>query len=257
MIDAPTRRFHDVCYVDDHKNNDSITDVMDEVDDVIDDGLFCSIGSPDTIITDDALRHRVYNFLRSRGMRDDVLIVPPDYTRYHSRAGTITRYVAEYYDYVPRRRDRSPCDDSRDHGDDDEGEDVEDYDDDGNGKDAHVSDVSSADPPPPPAATTAISSETAIDDSHPVVPPVNIRIIPALGTHQPMTPIQLRKMFGDGLSDIRHSPFVVHDWREGVVSFGCNTAHLAVLDSSIFRSFGLFRLPPTPSYIYIYIYDID
>ena len=40
-------------------------------------GLFCSIGSPDTVISNDDLRQHVESFLTSLGERDDVLILPP------------------------------------------------------------------------------------------------------------------------------------------------------------------------------------
>jgi hypothetical protein len=113
------------------------------------------------------------------------LIIPPDYTRYHSHAGTITRFVADHYDYVPRR----PPSDGEEEEEDDGGVDGGVDDDDGEGE------AGSAIPPPP-----------------------EIKIMPALGTHQPMTPDQTRKMFGDGLADVDPSPFVVHDWREDVVS---------------------------------------
>lgn len=44
-----------------------------------------------------------------------------------------------------------------------------------------------------------------------------VDILPAIGTHNPMTPGQLRMMFGD---TIPMSAFHAHDWRHGVVSKG-------------------------------------
>jgi nickel-dependent lactate racemase len=41
-------------------------------------------------------------------------------------------------------------------------------------------------------------------------------ILPAVGTHKPMTPAQLTRMFGD----VPHSLFRVHDWRKDVVTLG-------------------------------------
>lgn len=50
-------------------------------------GLFCAIGAPDAVISKDHLRQQVEDFLSSLGERRDVLILPPDFTRYHSQAG--------------------------------------------------------------------------------------------------------------------------------------------------------------------------
>ncbi|KAL3780584.1 hypothetical protein ACHAW5_006402 [Stephanodiscus triporus] len=47
-----------------------------------------------------------------------------------------------------------------------------------------------------------------------------MKILPALGTHHPMTTDQIRKMFGNDLADADPSPFVVHDWRKDVVTIG-------------------------------------
>ena len=48
-------------------------------------------------------------------------------------------------------------------------------------------------------------------------PTAHIDIIPALGTHFPMTEKELRTMFGDKIPLDR---FIVHDWRNDVVSLG-------------------------------------
>lgn len=47
-------------------------------------------------------------------------------------------------------------------------------------------------------------------------------IMPALGTHTPMTPNQIRVMFGDKLADADSSraEFIVHNWRTDVVTIG-------------------------------------
>ena len=47
-----------------------------------------------------------------------------------------------------------------------------------------------------------------------------MKIIPALGTHAPMTDPQIRSMYGDKLADKTPSPFIVHDWRKDVVTIG-------------------------------------
>ena len=44
------------------------------------------------------------------GTRSDVLILPPDFTRFHSQAGEITRFICEYYNFVPKEDD---CDDEK------------------------------------------------------------------------------------------------------------------------------------------------
>jgi nickel-dependent lactate racemase len=45
-----------------------------------------------------------------------------------------------------------------------------------------------------------------------------IEIMPALGTHAPMTKDQIKKMFGEKLSE--KDAFLVHDWRNDVVTIG-------------------------------------
>lgn len=75
-----------------------------------------------------------------------VLLLPPDFTRFHSGAGPITNY---YYHLLTERG-------------------------------------------------------------------VHVDILPALGTHEAMSPAQLQKMFGD----IPQEAFLVHDWRRDVVKLG-------------------------------------
>ena len=94
-----------------------------------------------------------------------MLILPPDYTRYHSNAGTITKQIAEYYNFIPREN---------------------------------------------------VSSSTAT--TSPYSP--KIQIIPALGTHAPMTHSQIQTMFGNELANKQDDPFIVHNWREDVVTIG-------------------------------------
>ena len=48
-------------------------------------------------------------------------------------------------------------------------------------------------------------------------PKVEVDIMPALGTHSPMTEAQLRMMFGDSIPLTR---FKVHDWRNGIRQVG-------------------------------------
>ncbi|KAK1741857.1 putative lactate racemase-like protein [Skeletonema marinoi] len=139
--------------------------------------LFCSIGSPTTSISKQELRETVEKFLESLGARDDVLLLPPDFTRFHSQAGTITRFISEYYNFTEREEDAGD------------------------------------------------SSTRATSASSP-----SIQIIPALGTHAPMKNEQIELMFGSNLANKKtcnrnddssdSSPFVVHNWRDDVVTIG-------------------------------------
>ena len=45
----------------------------------------------------------------------------------------------------------------------------------------------------------------------------HIDIMPALGTHEPMTPAEINEFFGMG---IPHDAFIVHNWRKAVVKIG-------------------------------------
>ncbi|KAL9186897.1 hypothetical protein ACHAXT_010617 [Thalassiosira profunda] len=138
------------------------------------DSLFCAIGSPSTAISDGELREKIDAFLAARGPRRDVLVLPPDFTRYHSQAGLITRYIAEHYNFVPRE--------------------VGDTDGGGNRNDGKSAPTSNCSP--------------------------DIQIIPALGTHAPMTAGQIELMFGTHLASKDPNPFIVHNWREDVVTIG-------------------------------------
>ncbi len=101
-------------------------------------------GSENTVISPEELKSELYSALEKLGPRKKVLVVPPDCTRYHSRAGDITALIYNYY------------------------------------KD-------------------------------------NLKdILPALGTHAPMTAKDLQLMFGD----VPRELFRVHDWRNDVVTAG-------------------------------------
>jgi nickel-dependent lactate racemase len=101
-------------------------------------------GAPDYAFSSDELKKVVFAALDKLGRREKILAIPPDFTRFHSRAGELTRYVYEYY---------------------------------GDG----------------------------LTD-----------ILPALGTHFPMTGEEITKMF----PGIPPSLFRVHNWREDVVTVG-------------------------------------
>lgn len=59
--------------------------------------LYCAIGDRDTALSAQPVRHAFAESLAKLGKRDRVLIVPPDFSRVHSRAGDLTRYAREYY----------------------------------------------------------------------------------------------------------------------------------------------------------------
>jgi nickel-dependent lactate racemase len=54
-------------------------------------------GGETDVISGDDLREAIYTALEKLGTKKKVLAVPPDFTRYHSRAGLITGFVYHYY----------------------------------------------------------------------------------------------------------------------------------------------------------------
>lgn len=107
-------------------------------------GIFYSTGSAATELSGDQLRQGLFEASEALGPRRKVLAIPPDFTRFHSRAGELTRYARQFY------------------------------------------------------------GDRLTD------------ILPALGTHTPMTPHQIGRMFGDLPLEL----FRVHDWRCGLVTLG-------------------------------------
>jgi len=106
--------------------------------------LYFGRGSASDILSAEDLKAGLFEALDALGERQKVLAIPPDFTRFHSRAGELTCHAATYY------------------------------------------------------------GDRLTD------------ILPALGTHTPMTPEQIAEMF-DGLP---LSLFRDHDWREGVATIG-------------------------------------
>lgn len=106
--------------------------------------LYFAAGSPNAALTEAQVRDGLYTALDRLGPRRRVLVVPPDFTRFHSRAGLITRLVYEYYG--PQLTD----------------------------------------------------------------------VLPALGTHSPMTPEQITEMYAGVPLEL----FRVHNWRTGVTTLG-------------------------------------
>jgi nickel-dependent lactate racemase len=106
--------------------------------------LYFEKGSPDCVFRPEEIKSAVFTALDKLGPRKKVLAIPPDFTRFHSRAGELTRYVYEYY---------------------------------GN----RLTDI-----------------------------------LPALGTHFPMTGEEIKKMF----PSVPLSLFRIHNWRDDVVTVG-------------------------------------
>jgi nickel-dependent lactate racemase len=106
--------------------------------------IFYNSGSENTVLDSKDLESGIVTVLEKLGIRKKVLVVPPDCTRFHSRAGELTSYIYRYYN-----------DQLKD-------------------------------------------------------------ILPALGTHSPMTDFQIAEMF----MRVPKSLFRVHDWRNDVVTAG-------------------------------------
>jgi nickel-dependent lactate racemase len=106
--------------------------------------IYYQSGSENTVMGPNDIEFGLYSALVKLGTRKKILIVPPDITRFHSRAGDLTTLIYNYY-------------------------------------------------------------KTGIKD-----------ILPALGTHSPMTPNDLKVMF----KGVPEELFRVHDWRKDVVTIG-------------------------------------
>lgn len=137
--------------------------------------LFCSIGSTTKHITDAEIKMILFRFLESLGPREDVMLLPPDFTRFHSQAGKISRFISEYYNFVQLDGD---------------------------------------------------SGNEVCEEPHEKKPKLSksqcrptITILPALGTHHPMTNQQIKTMFGSELAE-KENAFLVHDWRKDVDLIG-------------------------------------
>jgi nickel-dependent lactate racemase len=59
--------------------------------------LYCSVGSTDTDLSAEQLKGLLVESLGKLGARKNVLVVPPDQSREHSRAGDLTRYAWEHF----------------------------------------------------------------------------------------------------------------------------------------------------------------
>lgn len=164
---------------------DAVVDSTNSVSLPVSSSLFCAIGSETTELTNDDLRFYVHSFLDTLGEREDVLLLPPDFTRYPSQAGILTQIISEYYNFTSTTSTTTQSIDR------------------------------SIEGPPEKVAKTGhrtTSNSTAAP---------KIQIMPALGTHAPMSKTEIRKMFGDALADKQDPcPFLVHDWENDVVTIG-------------------------------------
>jgi len=106
--------------------------------------MYYQSGSENTVISEGDLEYGVNSALDKLGNKKKVLVIPPDFTRFHSRAGEITGLIYKYY------------------------------------------------------------KENLKD------------ILPALGTHVPMTDHELDCMF----KGVPKELFRIHDWRKDVVTVG-------------------------------------
>ena len=134
--------------------------------------LFCAVGSDATCLSKEDLQLHLHRFLLAVGEREDVLLIPPDFTRFPSHAGLITQIICEYYNFIP--------------------------------------------PPNVSSTSPSIDANKLVHNSVP-----KIEILPALGTHAPMSDSEIRKMFGNALAEKKHPcPFLIHDYRNDVVTIG-------------------------------------
>ena len=106
--------------------------------------LYFERGSVGDTLSSDDLRAGLFQALERLGPRRRVLVVPPDFTRFHSQAGVLTKFAHEFYG---------------------------------------------------PALTD---------------------VLPALGTHTPVTPAQIAEMFAGVPPEL----FRAHNWRTGITTVG-------------------------------------
>lgn len=59
--------------------------------------LFYGEGSAETSISAEEMRTALYQVFQTLGARNKVIAIPPDFTRFHSRAGALTSMTYEYY----------------------------------------------------------------------------------------------------------------------------------------------------------------
>ena len=80
--------------------------------------IYYKRGSENTVLNSKDLESAIFSTLEKLGTRKKVLVVPPDCTRFHSRAGELTSYIYQYYmdslkDILPALGTHSPMTDSQ------------------------------------------------------------------------------------------------------------------------------------------------
>lgn len=59
--------------------------------------LYFNRGSQDSFLSEQELQEAVFSSLAKLGMKKKVLAIPPDFTRFHSQAGPLTKFVYQFY----------------------------------------------------------------------------------------------------------------------------------------------------------------
>ncbi|KAF0140336.1 MAG: hypothetical protein FD122_2539 [Stygiobacter sp.] len=59
--------------------------------------IYYARGSENDILNEDDLREGLFTALGKLGLKEKVLAIPPDFTRFHSHAGILTRFAYKYY----------------------------------------------------------------------------------------------------------------------------------------------------------------
>ena len=59
--------------------------------------IYYEVGSPTTVLSDQEIEEGLFEALHKIGPREKVLAIPPDITRYYSKAGLITQMAWDYY----------------------------------------------------------------------------------------------------------------------------------------------------------------
>ncbi len=80
--------------------------------------LYGAYGGADVVLTNDDLREKLYEALDRIGDKQKIMAIPPDFTRFHSKAGLITKYLWQRYgdkltDVLPALGTHSPMTDEQ------------------------------------------------------------------------------------------------------------------------------------------------
>lgn len=106
--------------------------------------IYFARGNRDSFLSEYDLQEAIFSSLAQLGIKKKILVIPPDFTRFHSQAGLLTKFIYQYY-------------------------------------------------------------KEALTD-----------ILPALGTHSPMTIVEITKMY----ASVPINLFRVHNWRKDLITLG-------------------------------------